>query len=109
MCNRRVNGIGLPTVIDASAVGNVSRLLNHSCCPNVEVMAYCQQLVDLVKARGVFPIIFKASRSILKGEELSINYHPDVTAGNLENHDISKRIRCLCGSGAQCRGWILVR
>lgn len=101
----RVNDDQLPTVIDASAVGNVSRFLNHSCRPNVKVVDNNHKLMELVKARGVFPIIFKASRNILKGEELCINYHPDGCAES-SNYDISRKIPCLCGSGAQCRGWL---
>lgn len=57
----------LCTCVDASAAGNVSRFINHSCEPNLEIYGI----------RVDFPIprlCLFASRDIVEGEELTISY-----------------------------------
>ena len=53
-------------VIDGSKRYNVARYMNHSCRPNAEPF--------IIRARK---IIFRASRTITEGEEITYNYGRD--------------------------------
>jgi SET domain-containing protein len=53
-------------VIDGSKRYNVARYMNHSCRPNAEPF--------IIRARK---IIFRASRTIAEGEEITYNYGRD--------------------------------
>lgn len=84
--------------IDARLKGNVTRILNHSCEPNLEV--------DLLwDHRNRLRILFKATKDIDTGHELTINYKPQPKndahekALPLEEAMAGRQhgaIRCLC-------------
>jgi hypothetical protein len=67
------------TVVDAGVGGNIARFINHSCKPNC--------YIDIKK--GV--IWIRASRPILKDEELTYDYHTDGEG----------LIMCRCRKGCQ--------
>ena len=76
-------------LVDASRKGNDSRLINHSCDPNLETQKWT---VNGESRIGLFAI-----RNIEQGEELTFNYQFETFA--------SKAFKCLCGT-AKCSGWI---
>ncbi|KAM3721489.1 Histone-lysine N-methyltransferase SETD2 [Dirofilaria immitis] len=76
-------------VIDATAKGNVSRFINHSCDPNCESQKWT---VDRQLRVGFFAI-----KPITLGEEIVFDYQ-------LERYG-RKAQRCFCGA-ANCRGRI---
>jgi hypothetical protein len=76
-------------VVDASRKGNESRLINHSCDPNLETQKWT---VNGESRIGLFAI-----RPIAKNEELTFNYQFETFA--------SKPFKCLCGT-SKCTGWI---
>lgn len=76
-------------VVDASRKGNDSRLINHSCDPNLETQKWT---VNGESRIGLF-----ALRTITKGEELTFNYQFETFS--------SKPFKCLCNT-AKCTGWI---
>lgn len=71
--------------IDGAVGGNISKYINHSCDPNLEV--------EITNGR----IYFLASRDIQKDEELSYDYAYD--------YDPDFPCPCRCGS-PKCRGTI---
>lgn len=103
----------IPTVIDAETHGNISRFLNHSCVPNVEVLlpgnGFDTILTKIVRDGGIFRVVFKASRNIKYGEELCIDYNPNQNRSQVAKHALSGKVKCLCGSGILCKEWILVQ
>jgi len=55
-----------PFTIDAKEKGNLSRFINHSFSPNLlQVPAYLD---------GIMHVVFRSSRNIKKGEQLTYNY-----------------------------------
>lgn len=77
--------------IDATAYGNVSRFINHSCSPNLVNHQVLVESMDCQRAHiGLY-----ASRDIAIGEELTWNYQYDLLPG--------VGYPCLCGT-AKCRG-----
>jgi len=55
-----------PYTIDAKQGGNLTRFINHSFSPNLlQVPAYLD---------GIMHVVFRASRKIKKGEQLTYNY-----------------------------------
>lgn len=71
-------------VIDGAVDGSGAELINHSCEPNLRTR----------RVRG--HILFFSCRKILRGEELTLDYHVPKK---------SLRVRCHCGS-SNCRGAI---
>jgi SET domain-containing protein len=69
--------------IDASRSGNPTAFINHSCNPN--------GFTRIISGR----IYFFALRSIVRGEEITLDYTPSLHPGR----------PCTCGS-SQCRGKI---
>src|SRR5476649_1375736 len=67
------------TVIDAGVGGNVARFINHGCKPNC--------YIDIKK--GI--IWIRAARTIVRGEELTYDYHTDGEG----------MIMCRCRKGCQ--------
>lgn len=76
-------------VVDASRKGNDSRLINHSCDPNLETQKWT---VNGESRIGLFAIA-----NIPKDTELTFNYQFETFA--------SKPFKCLCAT-AKCTGWI---
>ncbi|XP_065842182.1 N-lysine methyltransferase SMYD2-like [Oscarella lobularis] len=83
----RRNGFGLTDqgVIDGAATSMFSKfsLFNHSCCPNV----YVSNVGKTMRARAIRPI--------RKGEELTINYVPNLMLGTMEYRQERIRVRYL--------------
>ena len=80
------------TVIDASQKGNLSRFINHSCTPNLDIV--------LVRYDTPLPrLALFANRDINKNEELSYSY------GSLENDVHNGPLTCYCGS-QHCFGYL---
>lgn len=88
-----VFGLSDGSVIDGSAGGNATRLINHSCAPNCA--AY-----EVEDERGGLHIEIEALRPITRGEELFIDYKLGVEQGD------PAHFGCRCGA-AQCRGTML--
>lgn len=100
----RINGL-LPTVISANKYGNVARFLNHSCCPNLEVLKDPKLMREVVQGHGIYHVVFQAMRRIWPGEELVIDYHPEKSRTALVSSTENK-IKCACGSGIYCKAWL---
>jgi SET domain-containing protein len=73
--------------LDGSEGGSGAEFINHCCEPNL--------VARIIKGH----IIYFSLRPILKGEELTVDYH---FAKNVE------KVPCCCGS-AECRGTINVK
>jgi SET domain-containing protein len=69
---------------DGAVGGSGAEYINHSCEPNIRTM--------ITKGR----ILYMSKRPIVKGEELTVDYHFEVDAD---------RVPCSCGAAA-CRGTI---
>lgn len=76
-------------VVDATLAGTLSRLLNHSCEPNLFA-----KIVDVEGMSTCSVIMLIARRMIQAGEELTFDYRFDK-----EGED---RVECFCGAAA-CR------
>ncbi|XP_021718538.1 histone-lysine N-methyltransferase SUVR5-like isoform X1 [Chenopodium quinoa] len=77
--------------IDATKYGNVSRFINHSCCPNLESHLVLVESMDFQLAH----VGFYAKQDIAAGEELCFDFHYELLAGD--------GCPCLCGAST-CRG-----
>ncbi|KJE89970.1 mixed-lineage leukemia protein, partial [Capsaspora owczarzaki ATCC 30864] len=73
-------------IIDATMKANQARFMNHSCEPNC--------YTRIVNPDGVKRIIYFASRVVLEGEELTVDYKMPI-------EDV--KIPCYCGTRS-CRG-----
>ena len=72
------------THIDARRIGGVARFCNHSCLPNLHVVA------TRVDARAPIAAL-RALRDILPGEELTFSYGGGIARGS------ARAARCECG------------
>uniref|UniRef100_A0A182VQ71 protein-synthesizing GTPase n=1 Tax=Anopheles minimus TaxID=112268 RepID=A0A182VQ71_9DIPT len=68
-----------PYTLDAARYGNVTRFFNHSCDPNCGIWSVWIDCLDPYLPR----LAFFALRRIEIGEELTFNYHAQVTTNNL--------------------------
>lgn len=78
-------------LIDATKYGNVSRFINHSCCPNLISHLVLVESMDFQLAH----VGFYAKQDIAAGEELCFDYCYEQQVGD--------GCRCLCGASS-CRG-----
>lgn len=74
--------------IDSSICGNISRFLNHSCDPNLNVYSVWINWSD----PKIYHIALFASRDIENGEELTFDY------ANLSNSENRTIMDCKCES-----------
>ncbi|KAG9056786.1 histone methyltransferase set1 [Serendipita sp. 407] len=75
-------------VVDATKIGNLGRLINHSCDPNCTA--------KIITIGGQKKIVIYAKVDIHPGDEVTYDYHFPI-----EN----EKIPCLCGA-AKCRGFL---
>ncbi|KIM21052.1 hypothetical protein M408DRAFT_81062 [Serendipita vermifera MAFF 305830] len=75
-------------VVDATKIGNLGRLINHSCDPNCTA--------KIITIGGQKKIVIYAKIDIQPGDEVTYDYHFPI-----EN----EKIPCLCGA-AKCRGFL---
>ena len=75
--------------VDATARGNISRFINHSCNPNSETQKWT--------VNGELRVGFFTTREVQAGEELTFDYKYE-RYGNIAQ-------KCYCGSH-NCRGWL---
>lgn len=105
-CNSIVENKENLYTIDACKMGNVSRMINHSCDPNIGTWSVWINCLDL----DIPKICFYALRRIEAGEELSFDYL------NFSVHDVDNKMdddlqsvktnfECKCGS-TKCRKYI---
>lgn len=105
-CNSIVENTENLYTIDACKVGNVSRMINHSCDPNIGTWSVWINCLDL----DIPKICFFALRRIEAGEELSFDYL------NFSVHDVDNQMdddqtllktnfECKCNS-EKCRKYI---
>jgi uncharacterized protein len=80
------------TVIDGGVGGNESRLINHSCEPNCEVIIEDGRL------------LVEATRTIRPGEEFVYDYM--ITRAPKDPPELEQIFACRCGA-ASCRGTML--
>ena len=86
-----------PLCLDSMFYGNEARFINHSCDPNVQSFNLTGQVdSNVYHSIGLF-----ASRKILAGEELNLDYQWDKN-----DLTISQDVPCLCGS-LRCRGYLM--
>lgn len=86
-----------PLCLDSMFYGNEARFINHSCDPNVLSFNLTGQVdSNVYHSIGLF-----ASRKILIGEELTLDYQWDKN-----DLTISQDVPCLCGS-LKCRGFLM--
>ena len=76
-------------IIDATAKGNISRFINHSCDPNSETQKWT--------VNGELRVGFFSKRKILPGEEITFDYKYERYGQHAQ--------KCYCGS-SNCRGWL---
>lgn len=76
-------------IIDATAKGNISRYINHSCDPNAETQKWT--------VNGELRIGFFSVKTILPGEEITFDYQYQRYGRDAQ--------RCFC-EAVNCRGWI---
>ncbi|PFH33193.1 histone lysine methyltransferase SET2 [Besnoitia besnoiti] len=76
--------------IDSTRVGNIARLVNHSCEPNCSLQR--------VNVHGTYRMGIFALRTILPGEEISYDY-------GFTRKGFGQGFICFCGS-TKCRGRI---
>jgi histone-lysine N-methyltransferase SUV39H len=86
-----------PLCIDSMFYGNEARFINHSCESNVTSF----NLSGNVESQCLHKIGLFASRKILKGEELTIDYQWDKN-----ELAIPESIPCLCES-LRCRNFLM--
>ncbi|KAF5832946.1 hypothetical protein DUNSADRAFT_10992 [Dunaliella salina] len=103
----------LEKTIDATHLGNASRLVNHSCSPNVQVVHVCQGQIE----RSLL-LLFQATRDIEPNEEITISYQTgemfegkEREGGGLKDMfdadpDDPALIKCCCGA-RNCRKVVL--
>ena len=86
-------------MVDATHFGNIARMVNHSCDPNLEVYHHSSG------AGKQNHIVFRAKRRIAAGEELTVDYNPGTCSKR--GLEVVKRsnIKCECQSSL-CRGWV---
>ena len=89
--------------IDPTMYGNVARMLNHSCDPNVTTLEI--NLPKETNAMGdglpkVPRLVLFAKRDIKAEEEMCIDYSPGRTGD-----DLKKVMRCFCKTPV-CKGWL---
>lgn len=94
--------------IDACKMGNVSRMINHSCDPNIGTWSVWINCLDL----DIPKICFYALRRIEAGEELSFDYlNFSVHDGGAKIDDdqslsnVKTNFECRCNS-TKCRKYI---
>uniref|UniRef100_A0A182WVR1 Histone-lysine N-methyltransferase n=1 Tax=Anopheles quadriannulatus TaxID=34691 RepID=A0A182WVR1_ANOQN len=73
------NGTDNPYTLDAARYGNVTRFFNHSCDPNCGIWSVWIDCLDPYLPR----LAFFAQRRIEIGEELTFNYHAQVSPNNV--------------------------
>ncbi len=88
-----VFGLNETTMIDAARNGNDARFINHSCEPNCETYIFDEK------------VYIYAMRDIIRGEELSFDYHLAYPFG-IPDKSLKDAYLCVCGS-ALCRGTML--
>ncbi|XP_064555972.1 probable histone-lysine N-methyltransferase CG1716 [Drosophila montana] len=76
-------------IIDATAKGNISRYINHSCDPNAETQKWT--------VNGELRIGFFSVKTIMPGEEITFDYQYQRYGRDAQ--------RCYC-EATNCRGWI---
>ncbi|KAH8408946.1 hypothetical protein KR009_004246 [Drosophila setifemur] len=76
-------------IIDATAKGNISRYINHSCDPNAETQKWT--------VNGELRIGFFSVKTIQPGDEITFDYQYQRYGRDAQ--------RCYC-EAANCRGWI---
>ncbi|KAL7745171.1 hypothetical protein ACLKA6_008224 [Drosophila palustris] len=76
-------------IIDATAKGNISRYINHSCDPNAETQKWT--------VNGELRIGFFSLKTINPGEEITFDYQYQRYGRDAQ--------RCYC-EASNCRGWI---
>lgn len=83
-----------PLCIDSFYYGNLSRFINHSCNPNLQVLSIHVENREILLPR----VILFSTREIEAGEELTFDY-------NCYPLSTDKELKCACGE-SECRGFI---
>ncbi|KAJ7508229.1 hypothetical protein B0H11DRAFT_2308495, partial [Mycena galericulata] len=99
--------------VDASAFGNWTRFLNHSCSPNTQTISV---VCDSTPQDNMPYLAFVATTDIAANTELTVDYNPahqrqwELRKYKPKSSEKRKRkkeqILCLCGT-KNCRGWLL--
>ncbi|KAJ6543471.1 hypothetical protein B0H10DRAFT_2135171 [Mycena sp. CBHHK59/15] len=95
--------------------GNWTRFLNHSCCPNLQIISV---VYETMPEDNRPYLIFVAKQDIAAYVELTFDYNPaqqeEWDLRKYKEKSKSKQIKikngktpCLCGA-AHCRGWLPV-
>lgn len=105
-CNSIVENKENLYTIDACKMGNVSRMINHSCDPNIGTWSVWINCLDL----DIPKICFYALRRIEAGEELSFDYlnfsvHDVDNQMNDDQSLLKTNFECKCNS-QKCRKYI---
>jgi len=83
-----------PLCIDGYYYGNLSRFINHSCDPNLQVLSIHVENREILLPR----VVLFSTREIKAGEELTFDY-------NCYPLSTDKELKCACGAES-CRGVI---
>eukprot|EP00941_MAST-03F_sp_MAST-3F-sp1_P003680 g3680.t1 len=79
--------------VDATKKGNIGRLFNHSCNPNLELRLVLR--AQGTKSRNDPKLAFFTSKAIHLGDEMTWTYSRESTG----------KIQCLCGA-KNCKGFL---
>ncbi|XRB06433.1 histone-lysine N-methyltransferase [Pycnococcus provasolii] len=86
--------------IDPTLFGNVGRMFNHCCEPNMTTLEMPAAIEASTVVSTIPRVGFFARVDIAKGSELSIDYCPGRKVSQMRKVE-----RCACGS-EKCRGWV---
>ncbi|OMH82265.1 Histone-lysine N-methyltransferase SUV39H1 [Zancudomyces culisetae] len=94
--------------IDAENYGNITRFLNHSCSPNLEIRAAYINYWD----KGHHHLVFFTNQRIPAGTELCFDYNPSYSADSSDSQEKDPGskfnhvgYKCYCGA-PNCRGYV---
>ncbi|KAJ7807961.1 hypothetical protein B0H14DRAFT_2871573 [Mycena olivaceomarginata] len=101
--------------VDAYSCGNWTRFLNHSCCPNLQIISV---VYETMPEDNTPYLVFVAKQDIAAYVELTFDYNPahqeEWDSRKYKEKSKSKQDKikkgktpCLCGA-ARCRGWLPV-
>eukprot|EP01105_Mastigella_eilhardi_P003537 TRINITY_DN1456_c1_g1_i4.p1 TRINITY_DN1456_c1_g1~~TRINITY_DN1456_c1_g1_i4.p1 ORF type:complete len:103 (-),score=14.38 TRINITY_DN1456_c1_g1_i4:88-396(-) len=97
MCRETASSRALTLCIDATAMGNVARFINHACGPPAANLA----LVPVRSSSLVPHAAFFALRDVAAGEELAFDYAAGAQPGSVR----PSACRCSCGAPG-CTGFL---
>jgi histone-lysine N-methyltransferase SUV39H len=104
---------GEPYEVDGQFMGGATRFINHSCDPNLRIMAVVSDRAN----KHLFELCFFALEEIPRLTELTFDYSAGTSTSRTEDRNAIEQeakirqekgmftTKCLCGAN-NCRGWV---